>query len=164
MDHQIPQFSNRSGSPGYLQFKIGIVDVLAAVVESAGSFVLDTIYMPNRKIPVTYQIGNDDWGAGNEGPDLPLSQFDTLLNAPTFRFFRIKERHINHFGLNPEFTISGDTTKVVIANFQSATNTPNNVFHFVLIKNMQHIYPNGINHPLNAAELNWNWFKQFSIL
>jgi hypothetical protein len=32
-----------------------------------------------------------------------------------------------------------------------------------MIKGLAHAYPNGDNHPLEAAVLNWEWLKQFSL-
>ncbi|HNI43526.1 MAG TPA: prolyl oligopeptidase family serine peptidase [Chitinophagales bacterium] len=143
---------------------IEMSDIFAAIVESAGSFYLDTTYTPQRKLPITYQVGNDDWGPGNEGPDLPLSQFDSLLNSfEDFKYYRIKQRHINHFDLNPNYTITGDTASAVFAHFVSNNNEPNNLFQFVMVKGLKHAYPNGTNHPAKAAVQNWAWFKQFTL-
>ena len=132
-------------------------DQFAAIVQSAGSFYLDTVYVPKRKLPITFQIGNEDWGPGNTGPVLPLSQFDTLLKAPNFRYFGISQRHIAHFGLNPNYTISGDTTTAAIAHYESATGQPNNIFNFVMMEGYAHVYPN------IAATANWAWLKQFTL-
>ena len=133
-------------------------DVLAAVVESASSFYLDSVtYTPKRKLPVTFQIGNDDWGPGNEGPDLPLSQFDSLLNYPDFKYYRIAQAHIRHFGLDPNYTITGDTTVAVIAHYTSNSGLSDNIFQFVMMKGIQHNYPSF------AAQANWNWLKQFKL-
>jgi polyhydroxybutyrate depolymerase len=154
-------FSN--GGQMAAKCSIEMSDIFAAIVESAGSFFIDTTYTPKRKIPLTYQVGSDDWGPGNDGPDLPLSQFDTLLKRPDFKYYKIKQRHITHFGLNQKYTITGDTTTAVFAHFTSATNTPNNIFQFVMIKGLAHAYPNGTNHPLKAAEKDWEWLKKFSL-
>jgi polyhydroxybutyrate depolymerase len=137
---------------------IEMSDVLAAVVQSAGSFFDESVtYTPRRKLPVTFQIGNDDWGPGNEGPDLPLSELDSLLNYPDFKYYRISQAHIRHFGLNPNYTITGDTTSAVIAHFESASGLSNNVFQFIMVKGIKHSYPDF------AAAANWNWLKQFTL-
>jgi polyhydroxybutyrate depolymerase len=137
---------------------IEMSDILAAVVESAGSFSLESVtYTPKRKLPVTFQIGNDDWGPGNEGPDLPLSGLDSLLKRPDFKYYRISQAHIRHFNLDPNYTITGDTTSAVIAQYKSASGQPNNVFQFIMVKGVKHAYPNF------AASVNWNWLKQYSL-
>ncbi len=137
---------------------IEMSDVLAAVVESAGSFYLDSVtYTPKRKLPVTFQIGNDDWGPGNEGPDLPLSEFDSLLKYPDFKYYRVSQAHIRNFGLDPNYTITGDTSTAVVARFVSNSGLSDNIFQFIMVKGIKHSYPDF------AAESNWNWLKQFSL-
>jgi len=32
-----------------------------------------------------------------------------------------------------------------------------------MIKGLKHAYPNGENHPMEAAVLNWAWMKNFSL-
>jgi hypothetical protein len=65
--------------------------------------------------------------------------------------------------LNPNFTISGDTNVAAVATFTSLTPEPLNTFRFVLAKGYGHIYPNGRNHPMEAAKLHWAWMRQFSL-
>ncbi len=149
---------------------IEMSDVFAAIVESAGSFPFDTSYVPQRKLPVIYQVGNRDYGPGNSGiyPDIPMGSLDTLIGTPglTFqngRFYSIAHTHINSFDLDPAFTISGDTNVASIATYLPLSSDPANTFQFILIKGLAHAYPNGEIHPLKAAELNWNWMKQYSL-
>lgn len=159
-------FSN--GGQMAAKCSIELSDKLAAVVQSAGTFYLDTIYTPKRKLPVLYQVGNEDYGPGNTGPAIPMNQFSYLISTPglTFKdgkFNIIATDHIRNFELNPNFTISGDTTKASIATYKPLMATDKHEFQFVLIKGLKHAYPNGDNHPLEAAELNWSWMKQFSL-
>lgn len=151
---------------------IEMSDKFAAIVESAGSLYSDTTsiptYFPIRKMPITYQTGNMDYGVGNTGPTAPLDMFDSLLTTPNIallrgKTYRIAQTHINSFDLNPSFTITGDIDSVVVATYKSLTPNPNNVFKFVLIKGLGHAYPNGNNHPFEAAKANWQWMKQFSL-
>lgn len=159
-------FSN--GGQMAAKCSIEMSDKLAAIVESASSFYLNTTYTPRRKMPITFQIGNEDYGPGNEGPAIPLSALDTLLTDPNIslqhgKHYDIAQTHINSFGLNPNYTITGDTNTVAIATYVSATPNPNNYFQLALIKDLKHAYPNGTNHPLMAAEINWSWLKQHSL-
>ncbi len=151
---------------------IEMSDKFAAIVESSGSLFSTSTniptYFPLRKMPITYQIGNEDYGPGNTGPAAPLSMLDSLLTTPNTpllngKAYRIAQTHINSFALNPDFTITGDTNSVVTATYTSLTPNPLNVFQFVLIKGLKHSYPNGNPHPLEAAEVNWQWMKQFSL-
>ena len=143
-------------------------DVLAAVVSNASSFAFDTVYFPKRKLPVTFQVGNEDYGPGNVGPAIPLSMLDTLISTPNIpllngKHFRITQTYIHSFDLNPNHTIIGDTSSAVVATFQGKTADPLNIFRFVFVKGLAHSYPNGTNHPMEAAKLHWVWLKQFSL-
>lgn len=143
-------------------------DVFAAIVESAGSLSVDSNYNPVRKMPVTYQVGNEDYGPGNVGPAVPLSLMDTLISTPGLTYqngkaYRVAQAHVKSFGLNPNYTISGDTNSISIATYISATPNPLNSFRYVLVKGLAHAYPNGDNHPAEAAELNWAWLKNYSL-
>lgn len=146
---------------------IELSDKLAAVVQSAGTFYLDTIYVPKRKLAVLYQVGDEDYGPGNTGPAVPMNQFSYLISTPGLdfkngRFNTIATNHVRNFALNPNFTVNGDTTKFSIATYKPILTTDKHEFQYVLIKGLAHSYPNGDNHPLESAVLNWNWMKQFS--
>lgn len=147
---------------------IEMSDKFAAIVESGGSFYADTTWVPLRKMPITFQIGNEDYGPGNTGPAIPLSTLDTLLSTPGLppafsRFSKIANVHVRSFELNPNFTISGDTNTVSIATYTALAPNPNNSFRFALIKGLAHAYPNGTNHWLEAAEVNWAWMKNYAL-
>lgn len=147
---------------------IELSDKLAAIVENAASFYHDTTYTPLRKLPVTFQIGNEDYGPGNTGPAIPMSLLDSLLLVPDLpvlngKHYRIAHTHIQSFGLDPNFTISGDTNSVSVATYTSLTSDPLNSFRFVMVKGLAHAYPNGDNHPMEAAKLHWDWLKQYSL-
>lgn len=148
---------------------IEMSDVFAAIVESAGSFTIDTVYTPKRKLPVLFQIGNDDYGPGNSdlGPTIPLSALDTLLSTPGIgirngRHYFIAQAHIKYFMLNPQFTISGDTSTIATASYTPANSADQHTFHFLLINGLGHAYPNGTNHWYKSAENNWSWMKNFT--
>jgi hypothetical protein len=61
------------------------------------------------------------------------------------------------------YQVLGDTNSVVYANYYGVSGMADNTFRIVEIKNLHHEYPNGINHPLNGALHNWEWFKQFKL-
>lgn len=159
-------FSNGGQMAAKCTIEMG--DVFAAIVESAGSFYLDTMYQPVRKMAVTYQVGNEDYGPGNEGPEIPLTMLDSLIITPDLDFqngkhYTITQTHVKSFQLNPRYTKTGDLNVAVTANFNTLTDDPNVKFRYILIKDLQHAYPNGQNHPYKAAEENWAWMKQFSL-
>lgn len=147
---------------------IEMSDLLAAVVSNAGTFYLDTTYVPKRKLPVLYQIGNEDYGPGNDGPTVPLSAFDTLIGTPglSFRdgkFYNAARRHINNFGLDSNYTLIGDTNAVMQATYQSLTGDTNNVFKYVFVRGLAHKYPNGENHWFDAPRTHWAWLRQYKL-
>ena len=147
---------------------IELSDKFAAIAENAGSFYNDTVYVPIRKLPLLYQVGNQDYGPGNTGPAIPLSKLDTLIRTPGLsflngKFYRIANAHVRNFGLNPAFTISGDTNSAVVATYRSLTAGAINDFRFILVKGMGHVYPNGDNHWMEGARTQWAWFKQYSL-
>ncbi len=136
---------------------------IAAVVESASSFSFDTTFVPQRKLPIAFQIGNEDYGPGGSGPELPLSNLGPAIDMPGSRLNYISQTHINSFDLNPSYTITGDTNTVVIATFKPLSGNMANSFNMALIKGLKHAYPNGTNHWMHAAEVHWEWLKQFSL-
>lgn len=147
---------------GQMAAKCSIImgDKFAAIVQNSGSFKYDTTYIPIRKLPIIYQRGNIDYGAGGTGPEFPLSDFgDSILYNHLFN--RIAKTHVNSFELDPNFIISGDNTKSVTAKF-----SPLGLgyeFNMILVKGLGHSYPNGTNHWMKGAEEHWQWLKQFSI-
>jgi polyhydroxybutyrate depolymerase len=136
---------------------------LAATVANAGSFFQDTTFVPHRKLPTTFQVGNEDYGPGNTGPTIPLSSLGALLINPNTKHGRITSTHINSFELSDQFTLTGDTNTVVIATFPSLTPGSINDFRFVFVNGLGHAYPNGENHWMEAAVLHWNWLKQYEL-
>lgn len=147
---------------------VELSDKLAAVVESAGSFYYDTTHIPKRKLPVFYQIGNEDYGPGNTGPAIPLDSLGYLISTPGLpfkngKFYKTANTHIKTFGLNPSFTISGDVNSVRYATYKPLTPGANYEFKYALIKGMAHVYPNGDNHWMEGARVHWAWFKQYSL-
>lgn len=142
---------------------VELSDRLAAVIENAGTFFLDTTYVPLRKLPVAFQIGNKDYGPGVDGPEISLARIDEILSDPNYKPGRSARTHINTFGLSDQYTISGDTNSVIIATYHSLTPGSPNSYRFVFVKGLGHAYPNGTNHWMEAAQLHWEWLKQFSL-
>ena len=145
---------------------IELSDKFAAIAENAGSFYIDFIYTPKRKLPVIFQIGNEDYGPDGTGPTIPLSKLDFLLSPSgqtvlNGRHNGIAQRHINDFMLNPKYTLSGDTTSARVANYTPSSGSGYE-FRFILVSGLDHQYPNGINHPMTAARLHWEWMKQYT--
>ncbi|MDZ4747635.1 MAG: hypothetical protein SH808_04060 [Saprospiraceae bacterium] len=154
-------FSN--GGQMAAKCSIEMSDQLAAIVENAGSFYRDTTFVPKRKLPTTFQLGNEDYGPGNTGPAVSLSLIDTVLHNPDYKPARVASTHIKSFGLSPDYIVTGDTNTAIIATYPSLTQGSVNDYRFVFVKGLAHSYPNGTNHWMVAAPLHWNWLKQFSL-
>ncbi len=150
---------------GQMAFRCAVEmsDVFAAVVEASGSVVRDTTAVPKRDLPVTFQIGNsDNIALGNSTESIPMSQFEYQLNnAPGLQ--NIVHSHTSTFHFNTQYTISGDTNTVLIATYAGIPPGGNRNFNFILIRDLDHQYPNGINHWMKSAELHWEWFRQFTL-
>lgn len=136
-------------------------DIFAAVVENSGSFYIDTVYTPVRNLPVLFQIGNEDFGPGVTQPPFPLNLFDSLLNAPTTYYYKVKRAHVRNFSLDSVYTLSGLNFAAKVADFQGLSGDSLNVFKMVFVNGLGHKYPNGENHWMYAAEQHWAWMRQF---
>ncbi len=162
-------YLNGFSNGGQMASKCGIEmsDIFAAVASNAASFYYDTVYIPKRKLPVLFQIGNEDYGPGNTGAELPLSKFDTLISTQGIpilngKHYRVARRHILNYGLDSNHTIFGDTSSIVWAQYHSATSDPLNIFRYLFVKGLMHNYPNGDNHWMEAARIHWAWMRQFT--
>ena len=57
----------------------------------------------------------------------------------------------------------GDTNNIVTAMYKGKSGKAENVFWNVEVKDLEHEYPNGKNHPFYAAPYHWNWMKQYTL-
>ena len=154
-------FSN--GGEMTARCSIELSDKLAAVVACAGSIPPDTMLAPRRKLPVLLQMGAADpklmakLGATAPFPlDIPR-----LLSAyPAVQF--VINTYIKSFGLNRNYTIQGDPGEYIIAKYSGAGGSQNS-FDFVVVKGLEHQYPNGKNHPLKGAKVHWEWMKNYHL-
>lgn len=162
-------YLNGFSNGGQMAAKCAVMmsDVLAAVVMNAGSYYLDdTTYTPLQKIPLLFQIGNEDYGPGNTGAAVPLGMFDFLLQNPVpphyDKYYNFEHRIIRHFGLDSNYTLIGDTGSVMIALYHSLTPSDTlNVLRYVFVKGLAHKYPNGENHWFDAPRTHWAWMRRF---
>jgi len=139
-------------------------DIFAAIVESAGSYTTnDTTFTPIRKdMPITFQFGNKDEKVLGTGANFPLEKYDSLLvNLELAK--RAVFAHSTTFGFESTYTKSGNTSTAIIGTFKSNPYVNDRVFNFILIKGLGHNYANGKNHPLIAAEVNWDWMNKYSL-
>lgn len=143
---------------------IELSDRLAAVVACAGSLPTGQTYQPKRKLPVLLQIGNSDAKLlaklGASEP-LPMDFGDLLSDYPLIQ--DVIDVYLRSFELTNSITEIGNPERYIIAEYTSSCDQEN-VFRFAVIKNLEHNYPNGKNHPLKGAELHWKWMKNFQLV
>lgn len=147
---------------GQMAYRCGVEmsDVLAAVVENAGSVSDDIVRTPKRNIPVAFQFGNEDDRFFSS--PVPLSGLEAgLKNIPYFK--NVITAHCGTFKYQSDFTITGDTNTVSIATFASQTAGESRTFNIVMVKGLGHAYPNGTNHWMKGAERHWDWMKQYTL-
>ena len=145
---------------GQMAFRCAVEmsDVLAAVVENAGSSGGSATYTPKRNIPVVFQLGNEDDRFFSSA--VPLGVFESGLN---FSYFQsVIQSHTSTFDFSTDYTLSGDTNTAIIATFPSTTPGENRSFNIVMVKGLAHQYPNGTNHWMNGPDRHWQWMKQFT--
>lgn len=156
-------FSNGGAMAG--RSAVEMSDLFAAIVEASGTLPRDTTFTSVRNLPVIYQLGNSDNGwleALGINSNIPMSSFEILLNNfPPFR--GIVNTHTSTLGLASTYTLSGDTSSLLTATFEAVPPSQTQEFKFVLIKDLEHNYPNGTNHPLHGAEIHWSWMKLFTL-
>lgn len=139
---------------------------LAAVVEASGSVTRDTTLVPQRLLPITFQIGNsDDIYIGSLAPygwtgDFPMNIDSMVRYIPPFG--NIVRSHINTFALDTAFTLTSGPN-FQLAAYPGLSGNTNNVFRFLLLKGMNHVYPNGVNYPFYGAAVHWAWMRQFTL-
>lgn len=147
---------------------IELSDKLAASIScgGGGSLPRDTVLIPKRKLPVMLMFGNKDdrlLKAVNVTTSVPMG-FNALYTSYPLLYFAQVAPYVNSFGLDDKnYTQLGDTNNFVTAIFKGKSGDPLNVFYLVEVKNLEHEYPNGINHPLHGATYHWKWLSQYSL-
>ncbi|MDX9759951.1 MAG: PHB depolymerase family esterase [Bacteroidota bacterium] len=146
---------------GQMAFRCAVEmsDVIAAVVQNAGSVADDIIRTPLRTLPVAIQVGNED-DRFFPSP-AALSAFESGLRSIPY-FKNVIAVHTGTFQYHPDFTISGDTNTAMIASFAPLNTGEHRSLNIVLVKDLKHEYPNGTNHWMKGAERHWEWMKQFT--
>lgn len=151
-----------SGAQMTFRCAVEMSDLLAAVVQSGATHQIDTVFTPQRNLPIAFELGNSDETWFGHGVSWSLSLFDSALTNYGL-FQRIINVHANSFDFETNYTLSGDTSSVLVATFKGIPNIGNRQFNFTFVKGLDHSYPNGFNHPLNGARVHWAWMKQYSL-
>jgi len=141
---------------------VSMSDKFAAICSNAGSVKPDTVFVPKRKIPFLVQVGNEDENIIELNSKKPLP----MNFKEVFQIADIQgsvNSIIKTLGLKSDYTISGDPNKVITATFSSVSGDANNIFLYRIVKDLQHQYPNGSNHPMYGADEQWKWLKNYTL-
>jgi polyhydroxybutyrate depolymerase len=155
-------FSNGGQMASQCSFEMGLY--FAAITANSGAIVRDTVFQVARNMPVMLQFGNMEGPLPgfNNGEPFPLSRFPYLLDSTTV-FSNIISTYTKSFDLSPKYTLSGDTNKFVIATFPTLNPGLGHEMQIRLVNMMDHLYPNGTNHPLKGAEEQRKWMQRFRL-
>lgn len=128
-----------------------------ASTQFAGSFANTFEWQPGRKVPVLFQVGNQDATFFKESIPVPLSRLSDLNNSQN-PFFPIASTFTNAYKISSPFLLAGDTTKIAKAVFSMPEG--NQVLEISLLGDIKHEYPNraGV---FQAASDHWNWMKKY---
>lgn len=137
-------------------------DRLAAVVTNAGG--LDAPQAARRpRMPITVQVGNADPNMmGALGVTQPLAMDIPQLLTAYPRMQPYIDNFRNTFDDAATYTVSGDAS-VQTATWPGNSGRGDHLLRFTLVKDLQHEYPNGTNHPMKGAEVHWDWMKNYTL-
>jgi len=117
---------------------------------------------PKRLVPSLWQEGSQDakYMKMFGGQPVPMD-FNQILAKPYMK--QDLNLYMQTFKLSPNYTTGGNPNGIIWLDAKGTSGDPNNVFRLAFVKGMEHEYPNGKNHPVHGAELNWQWLKQFKL-
>ena len=143
---------------------VELSDLLAACVANAGPLPPNANYTPKRLLPVMLQFGNSDelikLAIGAKS-DFPMDFNQLFSTYPAIQ--QLVNSYLNSFKVKTTYTAKGDANNYIWADYPSIAGNTDNWFRLVLVKGLDHNYPNGINHPLKGAELHWGWIKDYKL-
>ncbi len=149
-------FSNGSGMTSRLAVELS--DRIAAIGGLAGFFPEDTIYVPQRILPVHIMLGTTDEKIASKtifNDTIPMN-FQQLFLDPTLR--DITQTYVKTFDLNPNYTVTDSTGYTLTATFQGNSGSPDHLMKFTLWKDLGHFFPNPDDRP-GAADVLWEFFE-----
>lgn len=153
-------FSNGGEMAARAAVELG--DRLAAVVANAGG--LDAVHVARRaQMPVTVQVGNADPNMmGALGATQPLPMDIGLLLGTYSRAKTFVDNFRTTFEAAATYVTSGDASAQT-ATWAGNSGRSDHLLRFTLVKDLQHEYPNGTNHPMKGAEVHWAWMSNYTL-
>ncbi|MFN8352830.1 MAG: PHB depolymerase family esterase [Spirosomataceae bacterium] len=143
---------------------IELSDILAACVANAGPLPANSTYTPKRLLPIILQIGNSDdklLALLGTKTDVPMALNQLLIQYPVVQ--TVLNAYISSFKTKTTYTAQGDPSTYTWYDYAGTSGNSENFLRFVLVKGLDHQYPNGVNHPMKGAEVHWNWMKDFKL-
>lgn len=137
-------------------------DRLAAVVADAGG--LGAVVTPRRReMPLTLQLGNrdDNLLKATGASALPMNFAQLFSQYPMLQAG--VDVWLQTFNLDTRYAVSGSAGSVLVATYAGLSGLPQHQFRFVLVKDLDHAYPNGSNHPLKGSDEHWAWLRNFTL-
>ena len=152
-------FSNGMGFASKLAVEMS--DVFAAVAGVGAALSESDSTDPKRNIPIWLVLGtlDDKWLKGYE--QLGISEFP--FNDTTLAYLsRPIHRYLGAFNLTDAYTKT-EVGRTISYRFDTpASGEETSEFRFTLINNMFHVYPDGNNIPIVAADIFWEFFSRFT--
>ena len=152
-------FSNGMGFASKVAVEMS--DVFAAVAGCGSVLSEGDSAKPKRNIPIWAVVGtlDDKWLKAFEG--LGLKEFP--FNDTSFAYFsRPIHRYLGAFNLADTYSRTETGRTITYRYSTPASGEPASEFRFTLVNNMFHVYPNGNNNPIVAADIFWDFFTQFT--
>ncbi|MFP2995296.1 PHB depolymerase family esterase [Spongiivirga sp. MCCC 1A20706] len=153
-------FSNGSGMVSRLGVELS--SKIAAVGGLAGFFPGDTIFSPERKLPVHIMLGTKDEKIVPQtkfNNEIPFD-IDQAFTDPSL--YDIIKTYIITFDLDPSYEITYASNDRITCTFEGKSGGLENVLHFSLLKDLGHRFPNPSAKP-GAADLFWEFFQSNSL-
>lgn len=149
-------FSNGAGFASKLAIQMS--DVFSAVAVSGGTVHKLDSAKPVRNIPYWFVLGtlDDKWLSAYS--QFGLTEFP--FNDSILGYLRpVLRRDLGVFGLDTAYTKDSLGRTLTYTFLTAAIPEPTRLMRFTLINNMFHVYPNGNNVPVVAANIFWEFFK-----
>ncbi|NER17270.1 alpha/beta hydrolase family esterase [Spongiivirga citrea] len=153
-------FSRGSGMVNRLGIELS--NKITAVGGLAGFLPGDTIYTPQRKLPIHIMLGTLDEKIASQtifNTEIPFD-LDEMLDDPGLK--DILKTYIASYNLDPNYTLIHSSASGRTYRFEGNSGAPENVMLFSLLKDVTHVFPNP---PIEAgaADIFWKFFQQYSL-
>lgn len=151
-------FSNGSGMTSRLAVELS--DRITAVGGLAGFFPADTMYLPQRILPLHIMLGTTDEKIASRtifNDTIPMD-FQQMLTDPAL--MGITETFIKTFDLNPNYIVTDSTEYTLTATFQGNSGSSHHLMKFTLWKDLGHFFPNPDDRQ-GAADVLWEFFELY---